>query len=417
MFVVKSSSKYVLATLFLTVLAIPFPFSCYNLSKEKDVALKKEEVFKYDSYLEKTPDIRVLLLKNVKKAEIEINSSFSISNMDSNSVLVQEATLPDSLLYTSAGSFHIEPVSPYSRSGISKLLKKTKGKIRITPQNNGYIRLNNSKYNGNLLLIPKKGGRFSVLEEINIESYLSGVVDSEMPAKWQDDAIFAQAVAARSYAIYKKTVNKDSQYHINKTDLAYKGSYKRLPRIKNMVNKSSGIVMVYNWELLPGYFHSTCGGHTEDINLVFGLKSILPLSGVTCGYCNYSIHYRWEKEIKKNEIEKKLYNSRIYVKNLYDIEGAKIGPGDHCSTIRVKYSGGTKELNANDFRMAIGPNKLFSTAFKVKNNGNSLIFKGKGWGHGVGLCQYGTQNMAKSGYKWSDILKHYYPGIDLVKIY
>ncbi len=65
----------------------------------------------------------------------------------------------------------------------------------------------------------------------------------------------------------------------------------------------------------------------------------------------------------------------------------------------------------------IGPNLLRSTAFKVKNNGDSLIFEGKGWGHGVGLCQYGMQDMAKSGLKWFDILKYYYPGIELIKIY
>ncbi len=417
MFVDNSSSKYFPATLFFLVIAIPFLFSCFNVDKEKNAALKRDGIFTYDNYLEKPPDLHVLLLKNVKKAEIEISSSYSIYDMDNNLVLARDTNLPESIFYINSGRFYIEPVSAHSKPKIAGTLKRTNKKIRIALKNDGYIKLNNLKYRGNLLIIPKAGDSFSVLEEINVESYLPGVIESEMPIEWQDDAILAQVVAARSYAIYQKKVNKDSQYHIDKMDLAYNGSYNRLPRAEEMVSRSRGIVMVYNWKLLPGYFHSTCGGHTEDINTVFGLKSILPLSGVKCGYCNRSKYYRWNKEIKKIEIEKHLRNSKIYVKNIYGIEGDKIGTGDHYSTIKVKHSGGTKMLNANDFRIMMGPNKLLSTAFKAINNGRSLVFKGKGWGHGVGLCQYGTRDMAKTGYKWSDILKHYYPGIDLVKIY
>ena len=175
--------------------------------------------------------------------------------------------------------------------------------------------------------------------------------------------------------------------------------------------------MVYNWELFPGYFHSTCGGHTEDINIVFNLRSIPPLSGVDCGYCNKSKYYNWRTNLKKDEIERKLNNAKFKVKKISRIVTEKTGPGGHPSTIKIEHSGGTKRVNANEFRLIVGPNNLRSTAFKVKNNGSSLTFAGSGWGHGVGLCQYGTQGMANSGFKWYDILKHYYPKIDLVKIY
>ena len=175
--------------------------------------------------------------------------------------------------------------------------------------------------------------------------------------------------------------------------------------------------MVYDWKLFPGYFHSTCGGHTEDINLVFNLKSIPPLSGVDCGYCNKSKYYHWKKELRKNEIENKLNVTNSKVKKIRNITTEEIGPGGHCSTIKIEHAGGTKRVNANDFRLMVGPNNLRSTSFKIKNNGSSFIFEGSGWGHGVGLCQYGTQDMAKSGFKWFEILRHYYPEIDLVKIY
>ena len=152
--------------------------------------------------------------------------------------------------------------------------------------------------------------------------------------------------------------------------------------------------MMYNWDLFPGYFHSTCGGHTEDVNLVFNLKSILPLSGVDCGYCNKSKYYTWKKEFGMDEIERKLSSAQI--EDISDIVAENIGPGGHCSTVMIEHQGGAKSFNANAFRLMIGPNNLLSTAFKIKNNGDSVTFEGKGWGHGVGLCQYGMQNMARS---------------------
>nr|MBC8550476.1 hypothetical protein [Candidatus Brocadiales bacterium] len=154
-----------------------------------------------------------------------------------------------------------------------------------------------------------------------------------------------------------------------------------------------------------------------DINLVFNLKSIPPLSGVDCGYCNDSKYYHWTKKLGRNEIQIKLNATKSNVKKIRNITTEQIGPGGHCSTIKIDHAGGTKRVNANDFRLIIGPNNLRSTSFSIKNIGNSFIFEGSGWGHGVGLCQYGTQKMAKSGFRWYDILRHYYPEIDLVKIY
>jgi len=170
-------------------------------------------------------------------------------------------------------------------------------------------------------------------------------------------------------------------------------------------------------KLFPGYFHSTCGGHTEDINLVFDLKSIPPLSGVDCGYCNKSKYFHWKKKLGKSEIQNRLNRTKSKVKRIRNITAEQIGPGGHCSTIKIDHDGGTKRVNANDFRLIIGPNKLRSTSFSINKRGSSFIFEGSGWGHGVGLCQYGTQNMAKSGFRWYDILRYYYPEIDLVKIY
>ena len=407
----KLNIRYAIVALVFLVFPVALLFSCLSIGKEK------ANTFVYDKYLENPPEVRVLLLKNAKKAKIEIKSPYTIRDLDNNKILAQGTSLPESTVYVNSGRFKIKPVYSNSIRKIPAPLIEVVGKIEITSQNNGFIKLNKSKYKGKLLMIPQKAERFSVIEEINVEDYLPGVVESEMPAKWRDDAILAQVIAARTYAVYQKKINTDAQYHIDKLDLAYSGSYKSHSKPKELVEKSRGVIMVYDWGIFPGYFHSTCGGHTEDINMVLGLKSIPPLSGVRCRYCKKSKFYRWKKVIKKSKIEERLRNFGIKVKGLSGITAEKIGPGGHCSTIKVKYSKGIKRLNANEFRLMVGPNYLRSTAFKIKDNGSSLTFEGKGWGHGVGLCQYGTQGMARSGYKWFEILRHYYPGTEFVKIY
>jgi len=410
LFIITSKIKYVLFGLVFTFLLIALLVSCLNTSTDA------EKVYKYDKYLKTPPDIRVLLQKDVEETEIEISHPYSISDLDSNKILASSASLPKSVIFLKSGEFRIKPQSSQSTSEASTTFVKTNSNVGIV-SDNGFIKIDKSKYRGKLILVPEITDRFTVLEEIGIEEYLPGVIEGEMPTLWQDDAIQAQVIAARTYAIYKKKIKDNALYHIDKLDLAYNGSYSHQPKTKEIVDKSRGTVMVYNWELFPGYFHSTCGGHTEDINLVFNLRSIPPLSGVDCGYCNKSKYYNWRTDLKKNEIERKLVNSKFSVKKINNIVTEKTGPGGHSSIIKIEHSGGTKRVNANEFRLIVGPNHLRSTAFKVKNNGNSLIFNGNGWGHGVGLCQYGTQGMANSGFKWYDILKHYYPEIDLVKIY
>ncbi len=402
--------KYAVYGLVFICLSIGLLVSC--LSPINNAAA----IYKYDKYLKKTPDIRILLQNNIKETEIEINRPYRITSYNSNKTLASSTKLNRSVLYFKSGEFRTRPLSTDSSNKHSTTFVKVNGNVSVVT-NNGFVELNKLKYRGKLILVPRDNNRFSVLEEIGIEEYLPGVIEGEMPLKWQDDAIQAQVIAARSFAIYQMKTKENALYHINKLDLAYKGSYMNQLKTKKIVDKSRGTVMVYNWELFPGYFHSACGGHTEDINHVFKLKSIPPLSGVDCGHCNKSKYFNWKTKLGKDEIEKKLDTSQNKVKRVRNLITEGIGLGGHCSTIKIEHSGGTKRINANNFRILIGPNKLRSTSFRVKGEGRSFVFEGSGWGHGVGLCQYGTQDMAKSGFKWFDILKHYYPKIDLVKIY
>jgi len=408
--ITNSKIRYAFACLIFVFFLAVLLVSCLNTNNSA------EDVYRYDNYLKTPPNIRVLLHSNIKEIQIEINQPYSISDFKSNEILADRENLKKSVMYLKSGDFRTRPLSSDSIHKTPTTFVKANGNVSIFT-NKGFVELNKSKYCGKLILVPKEDNRFSIVEEIGIEEYLPGVIEGEMPIMWNGDALQAQAIAVRTYAIYKRKTNANALYHINKLDLAYNGSYMNQTKTKEIVDKTRGTVMVYDWKLFPGYFHSTCGGHTEDINLVFNLKSIPPLSGVDCGYCNDSKYYHWMKKLGRNEIQIKLNATKSNVKKIRNITTEQIGPGGHCSTIKIDHAGGTERVNANDFRLIIGPNNLRSTSFSIKKTGNSFIFEGSGWGHGVGLCQYGTQKMAKSGFRWYDILRHYYPEIDLVKIY
>jgi stage II sporulation protein D len=381
--IINSKIRYAIGCLIFACFLVALLVSCLNTNNNA------EAVYRYDNYLKTPPNIRVLLHDNINEIQIEINQPYSISDFKSDEILADRENLIKSVLYLKSGDFRTRPLTSESTHNAPTTFVKANGNISIST-NNGFVELKKLKYSGKLILVPNDNDRFSILEEIGIEEYLPGVIEGEMPIMWKDDALQAQVIAVRTYAIYKRKIKSNALYHINKLDLAYKGSYMNQTKTKEIVDKTRGTVMVYDWKLFPGYFHSTCGGHTEDINLVFNLKSIPPLSGVDCGYCNNSKYYHWKKKLGRSEIQNKLNAAKSKVKRIRNITTEQIGPGGHCSTIKIDHAGGTKRVNANDFRLIIGPNNLCSTSFSIKNSG---------------------------GFKWYDILRHYYPEIDLVKIY
>jgi stage II sporulation protein D len=387
-----------IATILPTISA-GIPLSC-----QRDAPVVRDGVHDYGPLLDKTPTVRVLLVNDKREAQLAINGCYQITGSLTN-IIDQGQGLQRCTISASNGGINIGN-KRYNNS-----------ELRITSHLDGEIELNNVRYRGEIRILQQFDNKFAVIEEIDLESFIAGVLGSEMPPNWDEDALRAQAVAVRTYAMYKKKVRRDDAYHLDMLELAYKGVAGETARLNRIVQETRGVIMVYNWNVFPAYFHSTCGGHTEDINHVFGRDSIPPLSGVACNYCNNSKHAYWSTDISKAEIEKKLREANVYVSDISIVKAINPGAGDHGSKVEIISANGSKEMNANDFRLLVGPNYLLSTAFNSRSNGKSITFSGKGWGHGVGLCQYGAQAMAQKGFHWTDILKHYYPKIELVRVY
>lgn len=383
----------------LPIISAGIPISCHRES-----TVVQDGVHDYGPLMDKMPVVRVLLVNDKREAAVAIHGSYQITGSLTN-IIEQGQGLQKCAISISDGGINVGD-KHYNHS-----------EIRIATQQDGGIELNNVRYRGEIRILQQFNNKFSVIGETDVEDFVSGVVGSEMPSSWEEDALRAQAVAVRTYVMYKKKVRRDEVYHLDLQELAYRGVAGETARVSSMVQDTKGVVMVHNWNIFPAYFHSTCGGHTEDVHHVFGKDSIPPLSGVECNYCNNSKHSQWSKDISKSAIEKKLQDANVSISSIRAVRAVNPGAGNHGSRVEITTANGTKEMNANDFRLMIGPNNLLSTSFQAKSTGKNITFSGRGWGHGVGLCQYGAQAMAQKGFPWAAILKHYYPEIELVRVY
>ncbi|MDI6759698.1 MAG: SpoIID/LytB domain-containing protein [Candidatus Brocadiaceae bacterium] len=345
--------------------------------------------------------MEVTLLKEASTARLAVHSPYRILDLKNGTSLREGASLPSTPVALKQGQLAL---------GGIKL--GTNG-VRVVAQVDGTLELEGTHYRGEIHLLKGPKGGLTAIDKLDVESYILGVVGSEMPNHWEPEALSAQAITARTFALYLK----GNGVNLGALHLAYKGTTKETPALRRIVSQTRGVVMLYKKDLFPAYFHSTCGGHTEDANLVFGKDGIPPLKGVKCNYCKDSKYYQWSREISKQELEKDLGKAYPSLKEIWEVSPQGRGPGRHVSQVEIKYASGSYRMNANEFRLLLGPNHLLSTAFEVADKGKTIRFSGNGWGHGVGLCQYGAGTMAKNGSIWQEILKKYYPGVEFVKIY
>jgi len=269
----------------------------------------------------------------------------------------------------------------------------------------GVFRLDGHSHRGSLLVKLDGAGALTAMGIILLEDYVRGVVPAEMSPDWPRQALMAQAVAARTFALYRMTAPGATRSYLTLADTAYRGAEAETAPTDEAVRATAGVILWYDGAPLPAYFHSSCGGHTSSVAAVFGEREIPPLRGVPCGWCTRSPQYSWSALIERSEIARRLSSWGIgHVESLRAIQS------DSAGRPVLLLVNGTKQVRANDFRLAAGPDRIKSTAFAVVRRGSAFEFVGRGWGHGVGMCQWGARGMALAGKSCWEILAHYYPG-------
>ena len=289
--------------------------------------------------------------------------------------------------------------------------------IYIIPQRQPAIYLGKRLYRGSLQIIKTEDGLLRAINIINLEDYLKGVLFHEVSHRWPMEVIKAQAIASRTFALYQAEQNNDKHYYL-KSDVSsqvYGGVYAEKYRTNKAVEETRGEVLVYNGRLLPAFFHATCGGHTEYAKRLWDVQA-KPLKGVRCIYCKNSPHFAWELDLFLAEIEKKLNNAGHKISGITAIEIEGRDPSGRITQLILKGCTRRIKISAKDFRHILGSRVIKSTNFTVRIMDKDVRLEGKGWGHGVGLCQWGAFSMAKKGKNVKQILNLYYPGAEIVKL-
>jgi stage II sporulation protein D len=311
--------------------------------------------------------------------------------------------------------------------------------IVILPDEPHIFNLDGNDYRGKLkLIVNPDGASFDVINLVPPEPYLAGVVGAEMPGYWEMEALKAQAIAARTYCFYIKRrfgVNRDWDLKQTAAHQVYRGMSAESAQIWEAVNQTKGQVLSCKQAdgteaILPAYYSSTCGGHTENSENVFG-DSFETLIGVRCPFCQDVAkpkYFFWPMvQFDKANVTARLLERYPTLKALGRITGIRAAGqtdyGDFVRLTNIKLVGSTGKsdfLRAEDFRLALDPTgrKFRSTACQIVDLGNKWAFlSGRGWGHGVGLCQCGAEGMARKGQKAEQILAYYYPASRIINIY
>lgn len=266
---------------------------------------------------------------------------------------------------------------------------------------------------GRLQILPR-GKALLVVNEIDLEEYVRGVVPFEMNAGWHPEALKAQAVAARTYGVYQRMMNGAREYDVvaSTQDQVYRGRTQPDPRVQEAVDATSGLVLTHRNAPILAAFSSTAAGPTEDAMNVWS-KDLPYLKGVDCPFDTNSPHYQWRAAINLQELERALRRSGVMVGTIATVTPFSYSRAGRVTGVRILHSRGELVLRGEDLRRAVGYTAIPSALFEVESMGREVVLAGRGSGHGVGLCQWGAKELAELGYSFGAILHYYFPGTQL----
>lgn len=311
--------------------------------------------------------------------------------------------------------------------------------VEIVPEDGGRVTLGKIEYRGWIRLVASGGGFYAV-NHVDVESYLTGVLAEELYGHWSDQTYQAQALAARTFAMYKiETFGRadGSEYDLTNTQgsQVYGGVLAETDKAWRAVRSTHGKVLVYGppggkAELILAHYSACCGGTVNTVRVLRSARDIPPLrGGQRCNDCSASSRFSWPPvTVSKRELFRCLsaaYEKVAALGSLAAIRVSSRAPYGLPLWVQiVSPSGRTVRVRYNDIRSALqrgrspAAAKLHSMNCRMKDHGSSIEFyDGHGFGHGVGLCQWGAEGKAQRNWSASRIVKFYYPGITIHQAY
>ncbi len=295
---------------------------------------------------------------------------------------------------------------------------------------------NQMKFSGKLKII-NNSNSIMMINSLDLESYLKGVIPKEMPlgkANENYEALKAFAICARTYSLQQFNSKKYFDLYIDVRDQVYGGVDAEKPISNLAVDETKNVILTYDGKPAKVFYHSTCGGKTENVKNIFGIDSAYYLSGINDGnnpYCSISPSFEWEEVYTPDVFIERLKNANLnqdsqdwqdfqdcILENVYIVNRFESG---RVNELRIDLSNSqtvettSVTLKGNNIRSILrtANNKsiLKSIWFDlVMDENKNVIITGKGYGHGVGLCQWGSIGQSRAGKNFKEILSHYFPG-------
>ena len=292
-------------------------------------------------------------------------------------------------------------------------------RLVIQPDTSGFIQVNHTPYRGYIAILKRTG--LTVVNHVLVEDYLYGVVPKEMPPSWNADALRAQSVAARTFALKNRKRHSAEGFDLCSTShcQVYEGMSAETRTTTAAVDSTHGEVLFYKGAIMDALFHTDSGGMTESSEYVWGssvpyLRSVAEVQMQT---------QPWNRTVSMSEFVQKLEKNGRAIGTLKEVRLSPLtvgkGSSDRSPSGRVRSAEfvGTKgriTLSGNDLRSTFS---LPSTLFSIRVGKTDINFSGYGSGHGLGLSQWGAQALADKGKSYKDILFHYYTDVTLEKLY
>ncbi|MGL5439777.1 MAG: SpoIID/LytB domain-containing protein [Filifactoraceae bacterium] len=384
----------------------------------------------------------------VSKAR-EINSGFVYYDKGSFYIAAKSQQEGD---WVAGGEAVVVSVDGVPAFGYSALSEVSFGNLDDT------ISIEGAEYRGRLI-IKKDSGKLSAINYVNMDEYLKGVVGKEMSASWEKEALKAQAVVARNYAITNMDKHRSSGFDICGSThcQAYGGIKSEASSVNEAVDETTGKLLYYNNEVVKTFYSSSSGGKTENNENVWGGVAMPYLRGIDDPYSVGYPNDNWVVELSDVQVKEALRGRGVDIGDILDVRITKASDNGRAMELTVLGTKGTKVFAKEAIRSSIAKDSLKSTFFtiskagEINGSGNGklplevpkgvsselgiayenlnnvlpssytasvgssgkYVINGHGWGHGVGLSQYGAKGMAKKGFTYEAILKYYFTGVEI----
>lgn len=281
----------------------------------------------------------------------------------------------------------------------------------------GPLRVGARDYAGALEL-SRSGEGLLLVNEVSLEEYVAGAVRAEVPERWPPEALRAMAVVIRSYAAFHQARNAGKPAHLvaGSQDQHFAGWVPEPTSSREAARATAGQILIWDGRVFPTFHHSDSGGFTEPPQTVFSGEGIPPLPGIRDEFSLDSPHYGWGVTVPLAAIGQRLREAGVDVGDVRAITVLERSASLRVVRLDVDGSRGTATLKGTEFRRAVGYDLLKSTLFVSTPVNGAIRFEGRGYGHGVGLSQFGAKGMADRGYGYRQILEHYFPGAALTTL-